>query len=49
MKEALSLLEPLLRDRVDFVRQAAFIAMAMVLIQNNETKEPKVRGEGWHV
>jgi 26S proteasome regulatory subunit N2 len=43
MKEALALLEPLCKDRVDFVRQAAFIGMAMVLIQHNEVKEPKVK------
>lgn len=41
-KDALALLEPLLKDRVDFVRQAAFISMAMVLIQHNEVSEPKV-------
>jgi len=28
---------------VDFVRQGAFIGMAMVLIQHNEVKEPKVK------
>jgi len=40
--DALALLEPLLKDRVDFVRQAAFLSMAMVLIQHNETSEPKL-------
>lgn len=40
--EALALLEPLLKDRVDFVRQGAFIGMAMVLMQHNETSEPKL-------
>lgn len=43
LKEAIQLLEPLLKDRVDFVRQGAFIAMAMVLIQHNEVLEPKVK------
>jgi len=43
LKEAINLLEPLCKDRVDFVRQGAFIGMAMVLIQHNEVKEPKVK------
>jgi len=37
------LLEPLSKDRVDFVRQGALLAQAMVLIQHNEAKEPKVK------
>jgi len=41
-KEALTVLEPLLKDRVDFVRQGAFIGASMVLIQHNETSEPKL-------
>lgn len=41
-KDALALLEPLLKDRVDFVRQGAFLGMAMVLIQHNEQSEPKL-------
>src|SRR6185437_1572161 len=43
MADALKLLEPLSKDRVDFVRQGALIAQSMVLIQHNETKEPKVK------
>lgn len=43
LKEAISLLEPLLKDRVDYVRQGAFIAMSMVLIQHNQALEPKVK------
>uniref|UniRef100_A0A7S4DW45 26S proteasome regulatory subunit RPN2 C-terminal domain-containing protein n=1 Tax=Lotharella globosa TaxID=91324 RepID=A0A7S4DW45_9EUKA len=42
MKEALDLLEALLDDPEEFVRQAAFIATAMVLIQHNKKKEPRV-------
>jgi len=38
MTEALDLLEPLLSDRVDFVRQGAYIATAMVLIQHSAGK-----------
>ena len=41
-REALNVLEPLLKDRVDFVRQGAFIGMAMLLIQHNEKSEPKL-------
>lgn len=41
-QEALQLLQPLLKDRVDFVRQAAFIALAMVLIQANAAQEPYI-------
>ena len=41
-KEALGVLEPLLKDRVDFVRQGAFIGLAMLLIQHNEKSEPKL-------
>ncbi|KAK3812920.1 MAG: armadillo-type protein [Benniella sp.] len=39
--EAIELLEPMTKDNVDFVRQGAFIALAMVLIQQNETQNPK--------
>jgi hypothetical protein len=38
MKEALDLLEPLLKDAVDFVRQGGLIATAMVLMQQPESK-----------
>lgn len=40
--EAISLLEPLTSDVVDFVRQGALISMAMVLIQTTEAREPRV-------
>ena len=42
MPEALALLTPMLKDRVDFVRQAAFVALAMVFVQSNAVQEPKV-------
>jgi len=42
--DALALLEPLLKDHTDFVRQGAFIGMGMVLLQHNETSEPKLAG-----
>ena len=41
LMEAIELLEPMTKDNVDFVRQGAFIALAMVLIQQNETQNPK--------
>ncbi len=41
-KAALDLLESLNDDLEDFVRQGAYIATAMVLIQHNKTKEPRV-------
>ncbi|KAL8279340.1 hypothetical protein RQP46_008152 [Phenoliferia psychrophenolica] len=40
--DAVALLEPLTKDPVDFVRQGACISLAMVLIQQNETSNPKV-------
>ncbi|KAH7299750.1 hypothetical protein KP509_24G027100 [Ceratopteris richardii] len=42
LHEAISLLEPLTSDVVDFVRQGALIAMAMVLIQTTEAQESYV-------
>eukprot|EP00899_Mesostigma_viride_P015362 jgi/Mesvir1/23827/Mv10633-RA.2 len=42
LKEAIALLEPLTQDPVDFVRQGGLIAMAMVLVQATEPREPKV-------
>ncbi|XP_026412385.1 26S proteasome non-ATPase regulatory subunit 1 homolog A-like [Papaver somniferum] len=42
LSEAISLLEPLTSDVVDFVRQGALIAMAMVMIQTSETCDFRV-------
>ncbi|GAA99317.1 uncharacterized protein L969DRAFT_86556 [Mixia osmundae IAM 14324] len=42
LEEAVDLLEPMTKDPVDFVRQGACIALAMVLIQQNETLNPRV-------
>ena len=42
LKEALALLEPLTNDPVNYVRQGALIASALILIQNNENTCPKV-------
>ncbi|KAL2827429.1 armadillo-type protein [Aspergillus cavernicola] len=42
LDEAIDLLEPMLKDSTDFVRQGALIALAMVLVQQNETMNPRV-------
>ncbi|XP_077229814.1 26S proteasome non-ATPase regulatory subunit 1 homolog A-like [Tasmannia lanceolata] len=42
LSEAISLLEPLTSDVIDFVRQGALIAMAMVMVQTNEASDSRV-------
>jgi 26S proteasome regulatory subunit N2 len=42
LDEAIDLLEPMLKDPTDFVRQGALISLAMVLVQQNEVMNPKV-------
>ena len=41
-QEAIDLLEPMLKDSSDFVRQAVLIALSMIFIQQNEQSCPKV-------
>jgi 26S proteasome regulatory subunit N2 len=41
-KAAIKLLQTLAKDRIDFVRQGALIALSMVLIQRNSKQEPYV-------
>eukprot|EP00475_Leptophrys_vorax_P043311 TRINITY_DN8299_c0_g1_i2.p1 TRINITY_DN8299_c0_g1~~TRINITY_DN8299_c0_g1_i2.p1 ORF type:complete len:954 (+),score=291.71 TRINITY_DN8299_c0_g1_i2:134-2995(+) len=41
-KAAIKLLQVLAKDRIDFVRQGALIALSMVLIQRNSKQEPYV-------
>ena len=41
-KEALDMLQPMLTDNIDFVRQGAYLAMAMVLQQVTVAMEPRV-------
>ncbi|XP_042047599.1 26S proteasome non-ATPase regulatory subunit 1 homolog A-like isoform X1 [Salvia splendens] len=41
LSEAISLLEPLTSDVVDFVRQGALIAMAMVMVQISEASDAR--------
>ncbi|PVU98155.1 hypothetical protein BB559_001755 [Furculomyces boomerangus] len=38
---AIDILQPMLKDSVDFVKQGAFIAMSMVLMQYNDAMNPK--------
>ena len=42
LDEAVDLLEPMLKDPTDFVRQGALISLSMVLVQQNEAMNPKV-------
>ncbi|KAK9262293.1 armadillo-type protein [Lipomyces tetrasporus] len=42
LSEAIELLEPMLKDPTDFVRQGALISLAMIYIQQNEKTAPKV-------
>lgn len=43
LPQAVEVLMPLTKDPVDFVRQGALIALAMILIQQNEKSYPKVK------
>lgn len=43
LKSALDVLDPLLVDSVDFVRQGALLAKSMILIQQNEKTFPKIK------
>jgi len=42
LDEAIDLLEPMMKDPTDFVRQGALISLAMILVQQNEAANPKV-------
>ncbi|CAG8526274.1 17299_t:CDS:10 [Acaulospora morrowiae] len=42
LMEAIELLEPMTKDPVDYVRQGAFISLAMILIQQNDVTNQKV-------
>ncbi|KAF2721807.1 26S proteasome regulatory complex, non-ATPase subcomplex, Rpn2/Psmd1 subunit [Polychaeton citri CBS 116435] len=43
LDEAIDLLEPMVKDSVDFVRQGALIALSMIMVQQNEVMNPKVK------
>jgi 26S proteasome regulatory subunit N2 len=42
LDEAIDLLEPMMKDPTDFVRQGALISLAMIMMQQNEAMNPKV-------
>lgn len=42
LDEAIDLLEPMMKDPSDFVRQGALIALSMIMVQQNEVMNPKV-------
>ncbi|KAK6508711.1 proteasome regulatory particle base subunit [Arthrobotrys conoides] len=42
LDEALDLLQPMLKDTVEFVKQGALISIGMILVQHNEAMNPKV-------
>ncbi|KAF7906858.1 hypothetical protein EAF00_001136 [Botryotinia globosa] len=42
LDEAIDLLEPMMKDPTDFVRQGALISLAMIMVQQNEAMNPKV-------
>lgn len=42
LNEAIDLLEPMMKDSVDFVRQGAYISMAMIMVQQNDAMNSKV-------
>ena len=41
LDEAIDLLEPMMKDPTDFVRQGALIALSMIMMQQNEVMNPK--------
>ena len=42
LDEAIDLLEPMIKDPTDFVRQGALIEISMIMVQQNEVMNPKV-------
>ncbi|KAG6898065.1 hypothetical protein C0992_006543 [Termitomyces sp. T32_za158] len=41
-QDAIEILEPMTKDGVDFVRQGAFIALGMILVQQSEASSPSL-------
>ncbi|KDQ10690.1 hypothetical protein BOTBODRAFT_177975 [Botryobasidium botryosum FD-172 SS1] len=41
-QDAIDILEPMTKDPVDFVRQGAFISLAMILVQQTEASSPSL-------
>ncbi|KAL5495465.1 RPN2 [Sanghuangporus weigelae] len=42
LQDAVDILEPMTRDPVDFVRQGAFIALGMILVEQSEAASPSM-------
>ncbi|KAL0575818.1 proteasome regulatory particle base subunit [Marasmius crinis-equi] len=42
LQDAVEILEPMTKDSVDFVRQGAFIALGMILLQQSEASSPSL-------
>lgn len=42
MQDAIEILEPMTKDSVDFVRQGAFIALGMILVEQSEASSPSL-------
>jgi len=42
LEDAVEILEPMTKDSVDFVRQGAFIALGMILVQQSEVSTPSL-------
>ncbi|TFY80665.1 hypothetical protein EWM64_g3340 [Hericium alpestre] len=42
LQDAVEILEPMTKDGVDFVRQGAFVALGMVLVEQSEAASPSV-------
>ncbi|KAF7347919.1 26S proteasome regulatory subunit RPN2 [Mycena venus] len=42
LQDAVEILEPMTKDSVDFVRQGAFIALGMILVQQSEASSPSL-------
>jgi 26S proteasome regulatory subunit N2 len=43
LRDAISLLEPMLRDSVDFVQQGALVAMSLVMMEQPESRQKALR------
>ncbi|KAJ3516366.1 hypothetical protein NLJ89_g1157 [Agrocybe chaxingu] len=42
LQDAVEILEPMTKDSVDFVRQGAFIALGMILVEQSEASSPAI-------
>ncbi|TFK41267.1 armadillo-type protein [Crucibulum laeve] len=42
LQDAIEILEPMTKDSVDFVRQGAFIALGMILVEQSEASSPSL-------